>query len=110
MVLKANMLIRSNNKAYEYILLLAKDGSQAADLGTKSGTDVLGGIGDEILNTRHDVAKKNGAVDESTKTGDLASNSSSYFGLVVLEELDEGGDKVARNDLLIHGLGNLQSC
>lgn len=90
-----------------YILLLAEDGSQATDLGTKSGTDVLRGIGDKVLDAGHDVAEENGAVDESTEPGDLSSDGGSYFGLVVLEELDECGDKVARNNLLIHSLCNL---
>lgn len=101
------LLTQYSCEVQEHILLLAEDGSQATDLGTKSGTDMLRGIGDKILNAGHDVAEEDGAVDESTETGDLASDGGSYFGLVVLEELDECRDKVARNNLLIHSLGNL---
>ena len=40
-------------------------------------------------------------------TRNLASNRSADLSLGILQELDEGGDHIACNNLLVHGLGNL---
>lgn len=40
-------------------------------------------------------------------TWDLASNGAPYFSFSVLEQLDEGWDKITADDFFINGLGDL---
>jgi hypothetical protein len=68
---------------------------------------MLRSVGDEVLNATHNVVQENVAVDKSAEAGNLASNSGSHLGFVVLKKLDEGRDKIPGNDLLIYGLGDL---
>lgn len=91
----------------EHILLLAEDGGQAADLCAESRPHVLRVIRNQVLDAAHDVVQESRAVHECTEAGDLAGNGSPYLGLVVLEQLDKGGDQVSRDDLVVDGLGNL---
>lgn len=69
---------------------------------------MLRGVGDEILNTTHNVVEENTTVNESAEARNLTSNGGSHLGLIVLEKLNEGGNEISRNNLLIHRLGNLQ--
>lgn len=68
---------------------------------------MLGGIGNEVLDTAHDIVEERIAVDKGAETGNLACDGSADLGLVVLQKLDKGGDKISRNDFFIDGLGNL---
>lgn len=51
-----------------YVLLLAKDWSEATDLGTKRSTDVLRGIRYQILHCCHDVVEQCCSVDQLAET------------------------------------------
>ncbi len=66
-------------------LLLAQNGGQAADLSSESSAHVLRSVGNEVLNTRHNIFEKDLAVNQSTESGNLASDGSADLGLVVLE-------------------------
>lgn len=90
-----------------YLLLLAQNGGQAADLSSQSSAHMLRSVGYEVLNARHNVFEKNIAVNQAAESGDLASDGSANLGLVILEQLDKGRNQIARNNLLIDGLGNL---
>lgn len=91
----------------DYILLLAEDGGQAADLSAKGRPDVLRIVRHKILDAAHDVVEERGTVDESTEARDLTGNGSADLGLVVLEKLDKRRDQVPRDDLIVDGLCNL---
>ena len=108
MVLWRMLASTSRRRGVGAILLLAENRSQAADLSTEGSTDVLGSVRDEVLDAAHDVVEENVAIHESAEAGDLASDSGSDLGLVVLEELHECGDKISRDDLLVNCLGDLQ--
>lgn len=77
-----------------HLLLLAQDGCQATDLSTECGTDVLRGIRHQVFNRAHNFIQECSPVDQSTETRDLTSNRSSDFGLVVLQQLHEGGYQI----------------
>jgi hypothetical protein len=87
--------------------LLSKNRSQATDLGAKRSANMLRSVGDKVFDAAHNVVEENVAVDKSAEAGNLAGNGGSHLGFVVLEELDEGGNKIPGNNFLIYGLGNL---
>lgn len=88
-------------------LLLAENGSQTTNLGTERGTNLLRRIRDEFLNCGHNFLEQNISFNECTESRNLTSNGSSYLGLGVFEELDEGRNKIAADDLVVDGLCNL---
>ena len=106
-VLRGKLESRPCSQRLTDVLLLSKDRSQATDLGTKRSTDMLGCIRDKILNATHDVVEEHVTIHKSTEAGNLASNSGSYLGLVVLEKFYECGNEVSRNNLLVYRLSNL---
>lgn len=89
------------------LLLLAKNGSQAADLGAQRGTDVLRGVGNQVFDRGDHIVKENIAVDESAETGYLTGNGGPDLGFRILQQPGEGGDQIPRDRLVIHSLGNL---
>lgn len=91
------------------ILFLAQDRGQATDLRTQGGTNVLGAVGNQVLDATHDLVEKNSPVDQGTKPGNLPRNGRPYLGLVVLEQLHERGHQISGYYLLVDGLRNLQS-
>lgn len=68
---------------------------------------MLRGIRNQVLNIAHDVVQKDGPVDESAEARDLASNSGSHFGLVILKQLGKGRNQIPRYNLLVYGLCDL---
>ncbi len=68
---------------------------------------MLRSVRHEVLNTWHNIFEKDVVVNQSAESGNLASDGSADLGLVILEQLDESRNQIARNNLLIDGLGNL---
>lgn len=68
---------------------------------------MLRSVRDEVFDAAHNVVEENVAVDKSAEARNLAGNSGSHLGFVVLEKLNESRNKIPGNNLLIYGLGNL---
>src|SRR4051812_9936208 len=93
-----------SGKTGRYILLLSENRSEAAYLSAQGGANVLRAVGDKVLDRTHYLVKKNGAFYQCAETRDLTGNGCSHLGLVILEKLDERGDKISRHNLLINSL------
>lgn len=75
--------------------MLAQNGSQAADLSSESGTDVLRIIRDEPLYTAHDAVEERRPVHKGTEARNLTSNGRPDLGLIILEKLHEGRNQIS---------------
>jgi hypothetical protein len=107
MVLRHTLALDMGGAKFIHVLLLSKNRSQATDLGAKRSANMLRSVGDKVFDAAHDIVEENVTVDKSAEAGNLAGNSGSHLGFVVLEELNEGGNKISGNNLFIYGLGNL---
>lgn len=79
----------------ENLLLFAKDRGQTADLGSESGSDMLGAVRNKILNATHDVVQKGVPVHKGTETRNLTRDRRPHLGLVILKQLDERGNQIS---------------
>lgn len=84
-----------------YVLLLAEDGSQTRNLGAQGSANMLRAVRDKVLDAAHDLVEQCRPLDQSTEPGDLTSDRCPNLSLVVLEQLNEGGDQVPRDYLLV---------
>lgn len=90
-------------------LLLSEYGCETTDLSAERGADLLRRVGDQVFHGWHNVGEKGVTLNERAETRDLTSNGSSYFCFGILEELDEGWDKITADDLFVYSLGNLRA-
>ena len=67
------------SRADGYILLLAEDWSQPTDLSPKSSANMLRLIGDQLLDTGHDIVKESFAFEQRTEALNTLSVSPHAF-------------------------------
>jgi hypothetical protein len=69
------------------LLLLAEYRSEPTNLSTKGGTDMLGAVGDQILDAAHDIVEQCRPLNQGTEPWDLSCDCRPHLSLIIFEQL-----------------------